>query len=506
MKLGLEHIYHCEIEILKKYNDKRIINNYYKNLKKSKNDNENIVKKLSISKYSPFENACISCQNYIRESDVMSVKNTLEAYHQAKFGDEKAKNIYMNKINEYINNVLKVKVEFPNVYDNLQDAIYHEAYGMGKIYFWLNKEDHKMLRIENLPQMDRKYIKEQVEKNIKSTDLSITATGEVWVKYDTEQKVIKLFKLDQKTIDRITNTLITHDGNANYREKYHELYTKNNNRVTLTKLNDGKKDIEIRRFVIQDFSLHFLSSQFKSFPRQLIPVLESLVKLNTNILLAGGTGSGKSTLMNCFLKVKDLQKNNGSGILIQKDPEIEINKIMKNSKCKEIILKEQGTEKIESKLLRSSADYFIFTEMKEKEMIEIFLKIIGRGSEGNMVTYHSSEAEQLIDSIAGEFPEKYKQVERKLANNLDIIMLIQKVKVSDSEKRKMITKIVIPYMEGNQIKYKTIYEYQNSTKTSRFYKLENHINMNKIKNRDFKEYQKLENMLQQNSQLEEINF
>jgi Flp pilus assembly CpaF family ATPase len=358
---------------------------------------------------------------------------------------------------------------------------------MGKIYFWLEKRDEKLLEIEELSKIDKDWIKKQIDKNIQSTDLIINKDREAYIKYDTAQKVFKLFKLEQKTINRIASTLITNDKTANYRENYHELYTKNNNRVTLIQLKDGTKKIDIRRFVIQDFSLHFLSREFKSFPEELIPVLESLVKLNANILLAGGTGSGKSTLMNCFLKVRDMQKDNGSGILVQKDPEIEIKKIMKNSLCNEIILKEEGMEKIESKLLRSSADYFIFTEMKEKDVIEIFLKIIGRGSEGNMVTYHSSEAEQMIDGIAEQFPEKYKQVQKKLARNLDVVILVQKVKISKNEKRKMITKIVMPYIENNQIEYSTIYEYKVSKNIAKFFELPKNQSTENIKNRNYEE-------------------
>lgn len=219
--------------------------------------------------------------------------------------------------------------------------------------------------------------------------------------------------------------------------------------------------LSIRRFGIERLTMAKLI-ELNTLPPEVAEVLEGCVKSRLNILISGGTGSGKTTMLNCLsnyispaeriVTIEDsaelkLQQRHvlrletrppnieGSGTITQRD-------LVRNA-------------------LRMRPDRIVLGEVRGGEALDM-MQAMNTGHDGSISTIHANSARDALARVetmmmmAGYgLPER--ALREQIASALDIV--IQLARLSDGS-RKLVELSEITGMEGNVISTQVIFGYE----------------------------------------------
>ncbi|MGB6691299.1 MAG: CpaF family protein [Terracidiphilus sp.] len=219
--------------------------------------------------------------------------------------------------------------------------------------------------------------------------------------------------------------------------------------------------LSIRRFGTGPLAANALV-QLKSISAEMMEVLASAVKARISIIIAGGTGAGKTTFMN---------------ILSQYIPQGE--RIITIEDAAELRLAQQNIVRLETRppniegqgairqrqllinCLRMRPDRIIIGEVRGEEAFDM-LQAMNTGHEGSMTTIHAntprdaiSRLESMVAMTNMNLPEK--SVRQQIASALTIV--VQANRLSDGT-RKVTSISEITGMEENVISMQEIFSFQ----------------------------------------------
>jgi pilus assembly protein CpaF len=219
--------------------------------------------------------------------------------------------------------------------------------------------------------------------------------------------------------------------------------------------------LSIRRFGTGPVAANSLV-QLKSISAEMMEVLASAVKARISILVAGGTGAGKTTLMN---------------ILSQYIPQGE--RIITIEDAAELRLAQQNIVRLETRppniegqgairqrqllinCLRMRPDRIIIGEVRGEEAFDM-LQAMNTGHEGSMTTIHANTPRDAISRLESmvamgnmNLPEK--SVRQQIASAITIV--VQAHRLSDGS-RKVTSIAEITGMEENVISMQEIFSFQ----------------------------------------------
>jgi pilus assembly protein CpaF len=219
--------------------------------------------------------------------------------------------------------------------------------------------------------------------------------------------------------------------------------------------------LSIRRFGTGPLAANALV-QLKSISAEMMEVLASAVKARISILIAGGTGAGKTTFMN---------------ILSQYIPQGE--RIITIEDAAELRLAQQNIVRLETRppniegqgairqrqllinCLRMRPDRIIIGEVRGEEAFDM-LQAMNTGHEGSMTTIHANTPRDAISRLESmvamgnmNLPEK--SVRQQIASAITIV--VQAHRLSDGT-RKVTSISEITGMEENVISMQEIFSFQ----------------------------------------------
>jgi len=219
--------------------------------------------------------------------------------------------------------------------------------------------------------------------------------------------------------------------------------------------------LSIRRFGTGPVAANALV-QLKSISAEMMEVLASAVKARISILIAGGTGAGKTTFMN---------------ILSQYIPQGE--RIITIEDAAELRLAQQNIVRLETRppniegqgairqrqllinCLRMRPDRIIIGEVRGEEAFDM-LQAMNTGHEGSMTTIHANTPRDAISRLESmvamgnmNLPEK--SVRQQIASAISIV--VQANRLSDGT-RKITSISEITGMEENVISMQEIFSFQ----------------------------------------------
>ncbi|MDD2933209.1 MAG: CpaF family protein [Methylotenera sp.] len=219
--------------------------------------------------------------------------------------------------------------------------------------------------------------------------------------------------------------------------------------------------LSIRRFALTPLQMKdFL--QFKSLTAEMAEILEGLVKAKVNLLISGGTGTGKTTLLNV------LSSNipaNERVITIEDAAELQLQQ-------PHVVRLEVRPPNIEGKgevtprmlvrnSLRMRPDRIIVGEVRGAEVVDM-LQAMNTGHEGSMVTVHANtprdaltRLENMIGMAGFNLPPK--AMREQISSALTAVVHISRL--SDG-KRKVTSIKEISGMEGDIITMQDIFVYE----------------------------------------------
>ncbi|MDO8347207.1 MAG: CpaF family protein [Rugosibacter sp.] len=218
--------------------------------------------------------------------------------------------------------------------------------------------------------------------------------------------------------------------------------------------------LSIRRFAATPLQMDDLIS-FKSVTPDMATVLEGLARAKTNILISGGTGTGKTTLLNILSGYIPPSERI---VTIEDAAELQMQQPhVVRLETRPMNIEERGeiTQRmLVRNALRMRPDRIILGEVRGSETIDM-LQAMNTGHEGSMATIHSNSPRDALTRLEnmigmGGMPLPPKVMRQQISSAISVI--IQITRLIDG-RRKISSIQEITGMEGEIITMQEIFKY-----------------------------------------------
>jgi len=219
--------------------------------------------------------------------------------------------------------------------------------------------------------------------------------------------------------------------------------------------------LSIRKFAKVPISMEKLV-EIGSLPQSVAALLEGIVKARRNVLISGGTGSGKTTMLNAMSAFIDGRERI---ITIEDAAELQLQQIhvaRLETRPANIEGKGEVTQReLVKNALRMRPDRIIVGEVRGGEAFDM-LQAMNTGHEGSMTTVHAntcrdalSRLEQMIGMTGFELPTR--SMRAQIASALHVV--IQLERMSDG-KRRLVSLQEITGMEGDVVSMQEVFRFK----------------------------------------------
>ena len=223
---------------------------------------------------------------------------------------------------------------------------------------------------------------------------------------------------------------------------------------------DGSS-LSIRKFAKVPISMERLV-EIGSVPAQMAEVLKAVVASRRNVLISGGTGSGKTTMLNAMSAFIDGRERI---VTIEDSAELQLQQ-------EHVVRLETRPPNIEGKgeisqrdlvknALRMRPDRIILGEIRSGEAFDM-LQAMNTGHEGSMTTVHAntprdalSRVEQMIGMSGIDIPARSSRAQ--IASAIHVVILV--ARLADG-RRNVISLSELTGMEGEVVQMQEIFRYR----------------------------------------------
>jgi pilus assembly protein CpaF len=219
--------------------------------------------------------------------------------------------------------------------------------------------------------------------------------------------------------------------------------------------------LSIRRFSVDPLEMEDLIN-FKTLIPQIGDLLKGIVKSKLNVLISGGTGSGKTTVLNVLSRFIPV---NERVVTIEDSAELQL-------KQEHVVRLETRPPNIEGKgevnqrdlvinSLRMRPDRIIVGEVRGKEAFDM-LQAMNTGHDGSLTTIHANSPrdalmrlETMVAMANFDIPSEF--LRRYISSAVNVVVHL--ARLTDGT-RKVISLQEITGMEGNTITMQEIFSFQ----------------------------------------------
>lgn len=219
--------------------------------------------------------------------------------------------------------------------------------------------------------------------------------------------------------------------------------------------------VTIRKFREKSISMEELM-EWNSISKEVMDFLEKMVKSKYNILISGGTGSGKTTFLNAL---SEFIPKDERIITIEDNAELKIQGV-ENLVCLEARnANAEGSGEITIRqliktALRMRPTRILVGEVRGAEAIDM-LQAMNTGHDGSLSTAHANSAQDMLSRLETmvlmgmEIP--LEAVRRQIASGIDIIVHLGRLQ--DKSRKVLEVVEVVGYEEG-EILISSLFSYQ----------------------------------------------
>ncbi len=218
--------------------------------------------------------------------------------------------------------------------------------------------------------------------------------------------------------------------------------------------------VSIRKFSANPLTIDRLI-QFDALTEEIAEILQGIVKCRLNVLIAGGTGTGKTTMLNAL---SSFIGENERIVTIEDAAELNLQQPhVARMETRPANLEGRGMidqRELVRNSLRMRPDRIIVGECRAGEAFDM-LQAMNTGHDGSMTTIHAntprdamSRLEQMIGMTGMDLPMR--SMRAQIASAIDVVVQIKRF--SDG-KRRLISLTEVTGMEGDVITMQEIFRF-----------------------------------------------
>lgn len=219
--------------------------------------------------------------------------------------------------------------------------------------------------------------------------------------------------------------------------------------------------MSIRRFSVEPLRIDDLV-KYKSMTADMAEILRGLGKSKVNILISGGTGSGKTTMLNV---ISGFINENERIVTVEDAAELQMQQphiVRLETRPQNIEGKGEVTQRaLVRNALRMRPDRIILGEVRGGEALDM-LQAMNTGHEGSMATIHANtprdaltRLENMISMAAASLPTK--AMRQQISSAISVV--VQVARLTDGQ-RKVLSIQEITGMEGDVITMQEIFSFK----------------------------------------------
>jgi pilus assembly protein CpaF len=219
--------------------------------------------------------------------------------------------------------------------------------------------------------------------------------------------------------------------------------------------------MSIRRFAADPFTSEDLIS-FGSVTQQVMDLMRGVVKARLNVLISGGTGSGKTTFLNVL---SNFIPNNERIVTIEDAAELQLKQdhlVRLETRPANL----EGTGRVTQRdlvvnALRMRPDRIVVGEVRSAEALDM-LQAMNTGHDGSLTTVHANSPrdalmriETMVAMTGLDIPPR--AVRQQISSAIDVV--VQIARLSDG-RRKLVSLQEITGMEGDVVTTQEIFKFE----------------------------------------------
>jgi pilus assembly protein CpaF len=218
--------------------------------------------------------------------------------------------------------------------------------------------------------------------------------------------------------------------------------------------------LSIRKFAARPFTLERLVAN-GTITEEVMAVLQGIVRCRLNVLISGGTGSGKTTMLNAMSRHIDGRERI---ITIEDAAELQLQQIhVARMETRPPNVEGRGEirqRELVKNALRMRPDRIIVGEVRGGEAFDM-LQAMNTGHDGSMTTVHANTARDALSRIEqmigmADLDLSARSMRTQIASALHVVLQLQRL--SDG-RRKLVSLTEITGMEGEVVQLQEIFRF-----------------------------------------------
>lgn len=222
---------------------------------------------------------------------------------------------------------------------------------------------------------------------------------------------------------------------------------------------DGPQ-MSIRRFAVELLTIDNLI-ELGSVPEAVAPILKGIVKARLNVLISGGTGSGKTTMLNIL---SGFIPENERIVTIEDSAELQLQQphvVRLETRPPNIEGRGEITQRdLVRNSLRMRPDRIVLGEVRGGETLDM-LQAMNTGHDGSLTTIHANSArdalsrvENMVSMTGINFP--IKALRAQIASAIDVVLQVGRL---EDGRRRLLSIQEINGMEGDIITMSELFRF-----------------------------------------------
>ncbi|WP_439136668.1 CpaF family protein [Roseicyclus sp.] len=328
----------------------------------------------------------------------------------------------------------------------------------------LNREDRQTLNIELFDEVTGLGPLEPLLKDPDVNDILVNGPNRVFVERAGKLSLTEVRFKDERHLLRIIDKIVSAVGRrVDESNPYVDARLKDGSRFNAMVppvAVDGSL-VSIRKFKKEKLGIDDLV-RFGAFSEEMAAYLQAAVATRLNVIVSGGTGSGKTTTLNALSSFID---NKERVLTIEDTAELQLQQVhvgRMESRPPNVEGKGAVTQRdCLRNALRMRPDRIIVGETRGEEVIDM-LQAMNTGHDGSMTTIHANNARDAVSrlenmvAMAGiEMPLKAVRAQISSAVNL----IVQASRLQDGSRR-MVSITEVTGMEGEVVSMQEVFRYQ----------------------------------------------